>query len=322
MKKNSILSVLMGSLLLTAVSCQEDDLSNTSVVQVSETERTPLDDWLDVYYVRPYNIQVKYRYEYNEIDNGYFTVPADYEASVKFCHALKYACIDAYVENVGLEFTRTYFPKLFVLEGEFHYRNNGSYELGTAEGGKKITLMGLNHFDELSTTIGNLNKYFLHVIHHEFCHIMHQTVDYSPAYQLITMDYKIDKCFNTEFSDFLSRGYITAYAQKAVDEDFAEMYSNYVTMTEEEWEQALSDAEYMPLLDEDGNLQFNSDGTVVLDKNTKGNGRDLLEQKTKILRNYMQTTWNIDIDVMRASILSRERDIINGKIDLTSTDIK
>ena len=54
----------------------------------------------------------------------------------------------------------------------------------------------------------------------------------------------------------------------------------------------------------------------------KANGRDLIEQKLDILRNYMSTVWNIDLDVMRESILGREQDIIDGKIDLTSTEIK
>lgn len=323
MKKNIIFSLLlMGTALLVTTSCSEDDLSDQSVIKTSTQQRTDLDNWLEVNYLRPYNIQVKYRYEYNEIDEGYYTVPCSYEMAVKMAHILKYTCIDAYTDKVGIAFVRTYFPKLFIFEGEFHYRNNGSFELGTAEGGKKINLMGLNHIDELGSSIEGLNNYFLHVIHHEFTHILHQTTNYSAAYQLITLkEYKSDKCFNSEFSDYLSRGFITAYAQQAADEDFAEMYSNYVTNTAEQWEAWMKQAEHPALRDADGNLQFEG-GELVYDMNAKANGRDLIEQKLDILRAYMSSVWNIDLDVMRESILGREQDIIDGKIDLTTTEIK
>ena len=80
-------------------------------------------------------------------------------------------------------------------------------------------------------------------------------------------------------------------------------------------------AEHPALRDADGNLQFEG-GELVYDMDAKANGRDLIEQKLDILRNYMSTVWNIDLDVMRESILGREQDIIDGKIDLTSTEIK
>ena len=308
MKKNIIFSLLlMGTALLVTSSCSEDDLSDKSILKTGTQQVTDLDKWLEVNYLRPYNIQVKYRYDYNEYDEGYYTVPCSYEMAIKMAH---------------ITFVRTYFPKLFIFEGEFHYRNNGSFELGTAEGGKKINLMGLNHIDELGSSIEGLNNYFLHVIHHEFTHILHQTTNYSAAYQLITLkEYKSDKCFNSEFSDYLSRGFITAYAQQAADEDFAEMYSNYVTNTAEQWEEWMKLAEHPALRDADGNLQFEG-GELVYDMDAKANGRDLIEQKLDILRNYMSTVWNIDLDVMRESILGREQDIIDGKIDLTSTEIK
>ena len=38
------------------------------------------------------------------------------------------------------------------------------------------------------------------------------------------------------------------------------------------------------------------------------------------MRNYMQDQWGIDIDVLRASILQREQDVVNGKVDLTNVD--
>ena len=145
MKKNILFASLLAALSFGFVSCSDDDLSSESVIVADKVEKTPLDSWIDKNLTAPFNINIKYRYEYNETDNSYYTVPARYDDAVTMAHILKYCCIDTYVDVAGLEFTRTYVPKLFYFEGEWHYRNNGSFELGTAEGGRKIFLMGMNY---------------------------------------------------------------------------------------------------------------------------------------------------------------------------------
>ena len=302
MKKNIIFTLMLAACGLTFVSCSEDDLSSESIITADKVEKTPLDYWLDANFVEPFNIAVKYRYEYNETNNSYYTVPARYDDAVLMAHILKYCCVDAYVDVAGLDFTRRYFPKLFYLEGEWHYRNNGTFELGTAEGGRKIFLMGLNYLSGYYSDVETLNYYYMKTIHHEFTHILHQTVEFSAAYQLITPDYKTDKWSNPEFKDYLVRGFISDYAQSNYHEDFAEMVSIYVTKSAEEWEALLAEAA----------------GTA---KDPKP-GRDLIEQKLNIRRAYMSDQWGIDIDKLRATILQREADVANGKVNLTDLTVK
>ena len=302
MKKNIIFTLMLAACGLTFVSCSEDDLSSESIITADKVEKTPLDYWLDANFVGPFNIAVKYRYEYNETNNSYYTVPARYDDAVLMAHILKYCCVDAYVDVAGLDFTRRYFPKLFYLEGEWHYRNNGTFELGTAEGGRKIFLMGLNYLSGYYSDVETLNYYYMKTIHHEFTHILHQTVEFSAAYQLITPDYKTDKWSNPEFKDYLVRGFISDYAQSNYHEDFAEMVSIYVTKSAEEWEALLAEAA----------------GTA---KDPKP-GRDLIEQKLNIMRAYMSDQWGIDIDKLRATILQREADVANGKVNLTDLTVK
>ena len=302
MKKNIIFTLMLAACGLAFVSCSEDDLSPESIITADKVEKTPLDYWLDANFVEPFNIAVKYRYEYNETNNSYYTVPARYDDAVLMAHILKYCCVDAYVDVAGLEFTRRYFPKLFYLEGEWHYRNNGTFELGTAEGGRKIFLMGLNYLSGYYSDVETLNYYYMKTIHHEFTHILHQTVEFSAAYQLITPDYKTDKWSNPEFKDYLVRGFISDYAQSNYHEDFAEMVSIYVTKTAEEWEAMLQEAA----------------GTKAAPKP----GRNLIEQKLIIVRSYMENQWGIDMDKLRATILQREADVANGKIDLTDLSVQ
>ncbi len=300
MKRNLIYSLLITGAVLLFTACSDDDLSSESVIVADEVDMTEFDYWLEVNFVQPYNIEFKYRYEYNESDDSYYTVPADYEQSVEMAHIVKYSCIEAYDEVAGIDFTRANFPKMFFLIGEWEYNNNGTFILGTAEGGKKILLSGINYLDSYKNNIDNLNYYYLKTIHHEFTHILNQNVDYSSSFELITSEgYVSDSWSDSPYDeDYLLRGFISSYSQCNADEDFAEMLSMYVTNTADQWEEWMQEAE--------------SDG---------GSGRDNLESKLDIVRSYMSNSWGVDIDELRQSILRREQDIADGKIDLTDLTI-
>lgn len=304
MKKNILYTLVLAAGAVAFSSCSEDDLSSTSVITVDLQEETPLDKWLMVNYVQPYNIEMKYRYEYNETDNSYYTVPAQYDQAIEMAHIVKYACIEAYNEVAGIEFTRTYFPKMFFLIGEWQYRNNGTFELGTAEGGKKINLMGVNYIDTYKTSVSSLNYYYLKTIHHEFTHILNQTTDYSASYQLITSTGYVADSWSDSPNDtgYLERGFISAYAQQSHTEDFAEMMSIYVTTPADEWEEMMVEA-----------AGTSSDPQP---------GRDYLEAKLKMVKDYMQNTFNVDLDQLRETVLHREQDIVDGKIDLYDVSIE
>jgi substrate import-associated zinc metallohydrolase lipoprotein len=180
------IQILLLLLALTWVSCSEEELSSESVITIDQEDYTPFDYWLERNYVAPYNIQFKYRYEDNESDMNYYTIPARYEAAVKLAHIVKYMCLESYDEVGGIAFTRAYFPKLIFTIGEWEYENNGTYILGTAEGGKKILLSGANYIDQYVKDADELNRYYLKTIHHEFTHILNQTKVIPTVSQLVT----------------------------------------------------------------------------------------------------------------------------------------
>lgn len=280
-------------LVATVTSCSEEDLSSQSVIKVDQVEYTPFDYWLERNYVAPYNIAFKYRYEDNESDMNYYTVPARYESAVILAHIVKYVCLEAYDEVGGIEFTRSYFPKLIFTIGEWEYENNGTFILGTAEGGRKIFLAGANYVEQYLKSADELNHYYLKTIHHEFTHIMNQTKNYSADFQLITgTGYVADKWSTEGYSSgYLSRGFITSYAQHSPDEDFAEMLSTYVCNSEERW-----------------NTWMQQAGT---------DGARAIATKLDIVKDYMLTSFNINIDKLRSAIQRRQRDLTGGRIDLT-----
>lgn len=290
---------LLALLLPSVTSCSEDDLSKESVITIDNVPYTEFDRWLEVNYVEPYNIEFKYRFEDNESDRNYYTVPADYTDAVKMAHFIKYLCLEAYDEAGGIEFTRANFPKLIYCIGEFEYRNNGTMILGTAEGGKKILMTGTNYLSRYENNMAMLNEYYFKTIHHEFTHILNQTKDYPADYQLITgSSYVADNWSEEPYSTasyYLSHGFISAYSQYSDTEDFAEMLSTYVITSVDEWNAMLSSA--------------------------GSDGRQLLLTKLRTVRNYMKDSWGIDIDTLRDVVLRRQADIEAGKVNMTDLSV-
>ncbi len=328
MKKHILSLLLVVATGFSLVACSDDELSSTSVIKETQLEETELDKWLEQNYVAPYNIAVKYRYEYNETDQYYYTIPPRYEDAVTMAHIVKYCCIEAYDEVAGLNFTRKYFPKQFYLEGEWHWLANGSGKvLGEAEGGKKIFLMGLNYINDYMGTVEMLNEFYLKTIHHEFSHILHQTIDYPSTFQMVTPSgYVSDKWTDSPYDvGYRQRGFITDYSQQSHVEDFAETLSTYLTSTAEKWEEYMVEASFEMVTDtifDKNGVPVYVDGKLQTEQrrvNTKG--REYIEAKLDIVRTYMTDTWNIDIDLMRESILRRENDIVNGRIDLQDLTI-
>ncbi len=298
MKYNIIKAFAVVCAVLSVVSCAKDELSDTSVISTSRTEENEFDRWLNVNFLTPYNISFKYRYELNESDLNYYTVPADYGCSVIAAHLVKYLCIESYDEVAGIDFTRSYFPKMFFLIGDFEYRNNGTIILGTAEGGKKILLSGINW---IHNSLGNaelMNTYYIKVIHHEFTHILNQTVDYPADFKEITGSGYVADSWSVEpyVTEYLKNGFISSYAQHSHQEDFAEMMSYYVTKTPEWWESQLETA-----------------GEPAA---------GYIRAKLDIVRTYLQENFSIDIDELRDVIIRRQEDVVNGRLDLSDLTIK
>ncbi len=284
-----------------SVSCSEDTLDPDSIITVDQYTKNDFDKWLEANYVSPYNIEFKYRYENIESDLNYYTIPADYECSVMLAHLVKYLCIDTYDEVAGVDFTRQYFPKEFFLIGEWQYKNNGTYILGTAESGKKILLAGVNYLKSYLSSASGLNSRYFKTIHHEFTHILNQTRDYPAGFREVTgTTYVSDSWSSSPYNTgYLPRGYISAYAQHSSSEDFAEMLSLYIINTPEWWESQLEEA--------------SADGA---------SGAELLKTKLDYVRSYMSDTFKIDIDLLRSTVLRRQTEVHEGKVDLTDLTLK
>lgn len=281
--KKYIKYLAIAAFAVFAASCQEKPLDPDSQILDSKVEQNEFDKWLVTNYVDTYNIMFKYRMEKNESDFNYWLVPATYENSIKMAKLMKFLCLEPYDVITGSrEFIKSYYPKMIHLVGSGAYRNNGTFVLGTAEGGLKITMYFVN---EMRLDPDYLNEYYFKTMHHEFAHILNQTKPYSTDFNTISgSEYVTDTWSDAWESDAEAQqnGFISQYASSEAGEDFVELLSIYVTNTEAYWNNIIKNA---------------------------GAGADIINAKFEIVYNYMLNSWNIDLNELRDEILTRQGQI-------------
>lgn len=288
---------MMAVCALTIGSCSEEGGPDMDISVISEETASPndFDRYLAKIYTEPYNIRFMYKMEDIESDMDYQLVPAVYENSVKMANLVKYLCLDAYEDVAPDGFLEKYFPKMIMMVGSPAYQNNGTMVLGTAEGGLKITLYNINNLDV--TDADALYTYYFRTIFHEFSHILHQTSDFSPDFDKISATDYVGGSWNdawTPDAPSLEAGFISDYSSKEPDEDFVELIAHYITYSEDEWA---------------GTLEAAGD-----------NGSAIISEKMAIIKPYLLQIWDIDIDILRASIQTRASQL--GEQDLDKITIE
>jgi len=313
MKARNILMALLSITVIGLIACSGDDVDTSiSVIKDSQTPQNTLDKWLYENYVKPYNIELRYRWEDNETSMDYILVPAKYENSVRMARILKYICFDSFDEVTGSSlFIRAYFPKQVQLVGNPGWNSNGgwmsqgSYTLGSSEGGYKINLWYVNHLgdviyenwvptDSVIRSRTELNKVYFHTILHEFGHVFHQKVAYSTEFNQITGTEYLGGMWSSTFlsetdPQIYALGFVTAYSAHSADEDFAEIFSTYVCSTADEFENIRGKA-----------------GTK---------GKNAIDTKLALVRSYFADNWSLDIDKLRDAVQKREANLDNVDFD-------
>lgn len=271
------------------ISCETDPISDKSIFDTEQPFRSAFDTWLYENYTIPYNVQFNYKYEDRESDNTFNLIPAELEKAKVMAQVTKYLWIGSYDELLGEEFMKKYCPRMIQLIGSKAYNSQGSVVVGTAEGGQKMTLYNINELNINGMSIDFLNEWFFHTMHHEFCHILHQTRNYSTDFNLISNDYQGPSWINLEADAALQMGYVTPYGSFSPDEDFVEIISSYITNKPEWWDNVLEKA--------------------------GESGRSKLEKKFDIIQKYLKTSWGVDIDKLRDIVLRRSDEVLKMDFD-------
>lgn len=298
---------------LAILSCSKDEEpKQPSIFANDAKELSEFDQWLKANYQDPYNIRVIYRYQDYETDQTYNVVPAKMENVKALAIMMKHIWIDAYAETVSEEFVKSYSPRIFQFIGSAEYRSDGAMVLGTAEGGLKITMFRLNAMDVDHIFIDSIspfpnaaadpidmNFWFFHTMHHEFLHILQQTKSYPTDFNLISAGkYHASDWINVKDEEAPLEGFVTGYASGEAREDMAEIYATYVTHTPEAWEKVLKAGE----------------------NGSDKSGREAIEKKLDIIKEYMRSSWGYEIDSLRAVVLRRSQEVL--KMDLRTLNVE
>lgn len=247
--KYNIFSLLIGLAAIAFSSCSDDDFDasifDTNAKELDATAATyPLDKWLVENFRKPYNMRFNYKFQDISSDMDYNLTPTSYSQSVTIAALCKYLWYDVYSNVVGEEFLKTYSPRIIQLIGSPAYNpTSGTMKLGTAEGGKKITLYNCENLDP--NNIDQMNEYFFKTMHHEFSHILHQNISIPTDFALISNGlYNAASWQDTPDSLAISQGFTSPYASSQSREDWVETIANYITKDTLSWHNMLNAANY------------------------------------------------------------------------------
>ncbi|MGE8428742.1 MULTISPECIES: substrate import-associated zinc metallohydrolase lipoprotein [Sphingobacterium] len=255
-------------LIVSLYSCVKEEKLNTKIENYDTFVPGAIDEWITKNLTDPYNIEVVYRYQRNMHDINKNIAPADESKVIPQMDVVINGFLDVYKKIGGVPFIKTYTPKQFALFGSGDYDVDGSVKGGTADGGRRITLYGINNFDAVNpnSISGNLQ-----VIHHEFTHILNQ-MRFIPAEfgKVCAGDYYSNwTAQENDQAKARSLGFITPYSRKSIGEDFAEVLSHLIVA-----------------------------GQLYYDDFAYDSGREAypkFKQKESIVRDYMMQNFNIDV---------------------------
>ena len=230
--------------LLVLASCHKSDENldvDLSKYNPDTTASSDLDKWILSSFTDPYNIEVVYRFNRDLGETRRDIAPVALKHVTPIMDAVLNVYLKPYEKIAGKTFIRQYTPKQFVLFGSVSYNTNGSVTLGTADGGRRIVLYDVNNFDPDDPSGV---KRPMRTIHHEFGHILNQTIAIPPDFQLISKADYVTDWTNAAYSDTEAKalGFVTRYSRSSYSEDFVEMiahllvegqvwFDNYVATT-------------------------------------------------------------------------------------------
>lgn len=290
LRKIVIASIIFLS-ALASYSCSKEDLDG-SVDSISGLggdvfPPTEVDSWLSQEFVKPYNMEVKYRFNRFELDLNKMLVPIKEENVKPIMEVIKKVWIEPYEKVAGPTFIKTLAPKNFVLVGSPQY-NNGTITLGEAEGGRKIVIFRLNWYKinpQTPTEIASnkeLVQSMMKTVHHEFAHTMHQITLYPVEFSNITPAGYTSSWHNIDDNEALKLGYISPYATASPNEDFAETLSRILVYGKAAFDARVAQA------------------TAIYNDPAQNKGMTYdpgaaLKAKEAIVVKYLKEVWKIDV---------------------------
>ncbi|MBO9674191.1 MAG: hypothetical protein J7577_12145 [Sphingobacteriaceae bacterium] len=274
MKKIFLCAWILGVIL---ISCKKEKALNVDLSKsiLDGYKGNDTDEWLRLNFLNVYNIEVLYRFDSFQLAVDRYSTPVREDKVKPVMELVRKGFINPYIDVAGKNFFMPRVPKEFGLFGGALYRaiDNTAEAAGNADAGRQINLFVLNDFDPNNKAAV---IQMMHVIHHEFTHILNQTIPVPEGYDAISNNYIGDSWVRESQANADNMGFISRYSRKSKMEDFAEMVSFLLV---------------------EGQTAFDSKvKSVSADAGVK------LRKKEQMVVDYFQISYGIDFRVLQDAV--------------------
>lgn len=253
--KKTFKTIFLSALAVVATgsftACSDDDFGESIFEipsgNIDKTSYTaPLDSFVKKCFLIPYNVDFKYKMEDISSDVTKNLIPASYDKCKELAVLTKYLWYDIYRDNVedGDILMKKYSPRIIHLIGSKNVNpNTGTEILGETSNGIMITLFRGNTLDV--NNMDYCNEYFFQTMHHEFGHMLCSNHVVPTEYRSLTPGiYDALSWQETCDSVALGQGAISDYSRNNYEDDFVEMFSVFLTSTDQQWQARLNTSKW------------------------------------------------------------------------------
>lgn len=252
-------------------------------------EQSRLDHYIQDHFASPkrYNVSIRYRYDDSNTDRRFLLAPALGNKVLEYLNVMDFLFFGSYSSAAPKGYLEEHTIKYLTLFGSSGYGIDRKMQGAAPQG--EIWIYDLNNLDV--SNIATLRSDYISVLFHESAHTLHEERAYPPAYdKFSSLDYQKQDAFlywGRTGQSYLKAGFVSSYASTDPDEDFAELFATYLLDSDEEWAAKLAEA--------DGRNRNDAVNT----------GKQILEAKLGIMRTYLRSNYQTELDVLRAEVQRR-----------------
>ena len=282
----------LAALALTGLTGCDADIDSVQpsrqVVASTTVSSLPrLDRYIQQAFAKKYNVDIAYRYDDKVTDRRYLLAPVKEEKALEYLNLIDYMFFQVYEASTPEGYLQTHTIKYLNLFGSSGYAIDRRMAGAAPQG-----MIWIYNINELNTQYtGTVRSDYISVLFHESAHTLHEERAYPPEFdKLSALEYQKQDAFSYWWRTGQNAGYagfVSDYASTDADEDFAELFAYYILDSDSEWADRLKGAEGKNRSD------------------AKYTGREIIEKKVAIMKEYLRSEYSADLDKIRAEAQKR-----------------
>ena len=282
----------LAALVLTGLTGCDADIDSVQpsrqVVASTTVSSLPrLDRYIQQAFAKKYNVDIAYRYDDKVTDRRYLLAPVKEEKALEYLNLIDYMFFQVYEASTPEGYLQTHTIKYLNLFGSSGYAIDRRMAGAAPQG-----MIWIYNINELNTQYtGTVRSDYISVLFHESAHTLHEERAYPPEFdKLSALEYQKQDAFSYWWRTGQNAGYagfVSDYASTDADEDFAELFAYYILDSDSEWADRLKGAEGKNRSD------------------AKYTGREIIEKKVAIMKEYLRSEYSADLDKIRAEAQKR-----------------